>query len=137
MKAAKEHRVPLSAAALAILEDMAAVRMGEFVFPGSRSGRALSDTALRAAIQTAGSDTTVHGFRSSFRDWAGNETNFPREIAEQALAHAIGNAVEVAYRREDALEKRRLLMQSWADFCARLAGTGDVIPLRQRAEIGT
>jgi integrase len=75
---------------------------------------------------------TIHGFRSSFRDWAGELTNFPREVAEQALAHTVGNAVENAYRRGDALEKRRLLMDSWSAYCDRPAETGDVINLMDR-----
>jgi integrase len=74
-------------------------------------------------------DLTAHGFRSTFRDWAGNETDFPRELAEQALAHAIGDKAEQAYRRSDALERRRRLMTAWADYCSK-AATGKVLPLR-------
>jgi integrase len=115
MKAGKEHRVPLSARAMAILEQMAATRVGEFVFPGQRRGRLLSKTAMGALV----TGPTIHGFRSAFRDWCGEETSFPREVAEAALAHATGSAVEQSYRRGDALGKRRLLMESWANYCER------------------
>jgi integrase len=110
MKASREHRIPLSGRALAIVERMAELRSGDFVFPGQRRGRPLSNPSL-ARLCRAG--VTVHGFRSAFRDWAGEETSFPRELAEQALAHATGGAVELAYRRGDALEKRRALMEAW------------------------
>ena len=76
---------------------------------------------------------TVHGFRSSFRDWAGNQTNYPREVAEAALAHRVGDATEAAYRRSDALEKRRKLMQAWASYCERPTSSGQVTPMRRKA----
>jgi integrase len=126
MKAGIEHRVPLTSRALAIIERMAGIRTGDLVFPGQRRKQPLSKTALAALVPGA---ATVHGFRSAFRDWAGEETSFPREIAEQALAHATGGAVERAYRRGDALEKRRALMESWAQFCEP-AGAGNVVALR-------
>jgi integrase len=113
MKSGREHRVPLSARAMAILERMAEIRTGDLVFPGQRRRRPLSGVTLAALVPGA----TVHGFRSAFRDWCGEETSFPREIAEQALAHATGGAVEQAYRRGDALEKRRALMEAWAKYC--------------------
>jgi integrase len=125
MKAGREHRVPLLARATVILEQMASIRTGDLLFPGQRRRRPLSKTALVALVPGA----TVHGFRSAFRDWCGNETSFPREVAEQALAHATGGAVEQAYRRSDALEKRRALMQAWAQFCEPAAG-GNVVPMR-------
>ncbi|MEJ0095437.1 MAG: integrase arm-type DNA-binding domain-containing protein [Methylocella sp.] len=115
MKAGKEHRIPLSDRAIEILADLAAVRSGPFVFPGQRTGRPLSRPRGVALANAEG--VSVHGFRSTFRDWVGEETDFPREVAEAALAHSVGNAVETAYRRGDALEKRRALMQAWADFC--------------------
>jgi integrase len=121
MKAGREHRVPLSPRALAILERVAEIRTGDLVFAGQRR-RPLSGTTLAALVPGA----TVHGFRSAFRDWAGEETSFPREIAEQALAHATGDAVEQAYRRGDALEKRRGLMEAWSAFCEPPA-TGNVV----------
>jgi integrase len=135
-KTNRDHRVPLGAPAMAILNHMAGLRTddrpGALVFPGAREGRPLSDASIVAAVRAAGSNVTIHGFRSSFRDWAGELTNFPREVAEQALAHQVGNAVENAYRRGDALEKRRLLMDAWSTYCARPATTGDVINLTDR-----
>jgi len=125
MKAGREHRVPLSSRAVEIVERMAEIRTGDLVFAGQRRRRPLSGAAMGAPVSGA----TVHGFRSSFRDWAGEETSFPREIAEQALAHATGGAVERAYRRGDALEKRRELMQAWANYCEP-APAGNVIALR-------
>jgi len=117
MKAAKEHRVPLCARALAIVAEMRALRINDFVFPGKRArmhSMALSDVLARLKAEA-----TVHGFRSSFRDWSGNETNFPREVCEAALAHTL-QGVEAAYRRSDALEKRRALMNAWAAYCEPL-----------------
>lgn len=130
MKAGKEHRVPLSSAAVAILGNVQDARSGDFVFPGQSYKATLSSTALLKVLKRMKIEgATVHGFRSAFRDWAGNETNFPREIAETALAHTVGNAVEAAYRRSDALEKRRALMEAWAAYCEPGAG-GNVIPIR-------
>ena len=97
MKAGKEHRVPLSDAALAVVATMAAARQGEFVFPGQKAGRSLNEVALLRALRRMGHDQlTVHGFRSTFRDWAAERTGFPAEVAEMALAHAVGDKVEVA-----------------------------------------
>ena len=127
MKAGREHRVPLSDRALAILEDAAKARTGDFVFAGQKAGKPLSGEAMEMVMRRMNiARATTHGFRSSFRDWAGEKTLFPREIAEAALAHAVGNAVEAAYRRGDALEKRRALMQSWADFCEPRDGSRPV-----------
>jgi integrase len=125
MKAGREHRVPLSARAMAILDRMAGIRTGNLLFPGHRRRRPLSGVTLAALVP----GVTIHGFRSAFRDWAGEETSFPREIAEQALAHATGDATERAYRRGDALEKRRALMEAWAQFCEPGAA-GKVVPFR-------
>jgi integrase len=101
------------------------------VFPGARDGRPVGEnTPVRLAKEAAGSDITVHGLRSTFRDWAAERTNFPREVAEMALAHAIPNAVEAAYRRGDLFEKRRKLMEAWADFCAKPAASGNVVAIR-------
>lgn len=132
MKAKREHRVPLSARALAIVLQMFKLRRDvAYVFPGQRAGKPLSGMALHLMLRRMKvHDVTVHGFRSSFRDWCGNETNFPRELAEASLAHVIGDAAEQAYRRSDALEKRRVLMEAWADYCAR---TNNVVPLRREA----
>jgi integrase len=116
-KARREHRVPLSDAAMAVLAQMAAIKMNKHVFPGRRGP--LSGVMLQQALKRMGrDDVTVHGFRSTFRDWAGNETTFPREVCEHALAHVTGDATEQAYRRGDALAKRRELMDAWADYCA-------------------
>jgi integrase len=120
MKAGKEHRVPLSPAALAVLKDMHKIRHSDYVFPGHKQGRPIGGDAIRELMKAAaGCDVTVHGLRSSFRDWAAERTNFPREVAEMALAHAIPNAVEAAYRRGDLFERRRRLMGAWAEFCAK------------------
>ena len=119
MKAGREHRVPLSGRAIAILNEAEKARRGKFIFPGQRGDQPLSDMALTMLLRRMNvGAATVHGFRSSFRDWAGEVTSFSREIAEAALAHTIGDKVERAYRRGDALEQRRKLMQAWADFCA-------------------
>jgi integrase len=130
MKAGGEHRVPLSDAAIALLKDMCAIRHSEFVFPGARSGRPLSNMPMATVLRRIRRDVTVHGFRSSFRDWAAERTSFAREVAEMALAHAIPNAVEAAYRRGDLFEKRRRLMDAWADYCSKPAATGKVLPIR-------
>ncbi len=129
MKAAKEHRVPLCARTLAILEEMAALGDTDHVFPGQRRGKPLSTMALEMVLRRMNVTVTVHGFRSSFRDWAGNRTSFPRELAEHALAHAIGDKAEQAYRRDDALERRRPLMEAWGAFCEPDT-TSNVVPLR-------
>jgi integrase len=118
MKAGRAHRIPLCDRALAILEAVKPLRMGDLVFPSRRQGKPLSHVAMAKVLARMGVDgATVHGFRSSFRDWAGNETHFPREVAEAALAHVVGDAAEQAYRRGDALEKRRALMKDWAVHC--------------------
>lgn len=120
MKAGKEHTVPLSDRALAIVEIMRQRATGDLIFGGGVDGRPISDTAMTKALRLASPDkaATLHGLRSMFRDWAGEETDYPREIAEWSLAHHVGSAVERAYRRGDALEKRRQLMTDWAAFCS-------------------
>jgi integrase len=114
MKAATDHRVPLTARAVTILQIMEARRCGDLVFPGARRGRPMMPRTLRRLLPPG---MTVHGLRSTFRDWAAEQTSFPREVIEQCLAHRTGSAVELAYKRSDLLERRRQLMQSWADFC--------------------
>ncbi|MBQ0820180.1 integrase arm-type DNA-binding domain-containing protein [Microvirga sp. HBU67558] len=116
MKAGREHRVPLSARAVEILREMEQKRLSNLVFPGIKPKRPLSTMALEMVLRRMKVDVTVHGFRSAFRDWAGERTHFPREVAEAALAHLVGDAVERAYRRGDALEKRRKLMDAWSSF---------------------
>jgi len=133
MKSARQHAVPLSKRALEILAQMRAQRSGDLMFPGRDGSKPLGATGLRHVLKQLGrSDGTVHGFRSAFRDWAGDHTAFPREVAEAALGHAIGDKVEAAYRRGSALEKRRKLMEAWARFCAVPAAAGKVVPLRGR-----
>lgn len=120
MKTGKAHRVPLSDRAVEIVREAKATAFNDFVFPGKKDDRPLSDMTLAKALKTAGgSDFTVHGFRSSFRDWVSEETSFQREVAEAALAHSVGDSVERAYRRGDALEKRRKLMDAWAKYLDR------------------
>ncbi len=132
MKAGKEHRVPLSDRAVAILEGLHRARTSEFVFPGLKPGRPLNSMALEAVRRRAKIDATTHGFRSSFRDWAGDRTPFARDVVEAALAHAIENKTEAAYRRSDALEKRRALMAAWAAYCdPEKEARGKVTPLRR------
>lgn len=122
MKAGKEHRVPLSAQVIALLESLPRIEGTELVFPAPRGGQ-LSDMSLtaitrRMAFKDAKGEICVpHGFRSSFRDWAFEDTDFPRDLAEAALAHTLESKVEAAYRRGDALERRRALMQAWANYC--------------------
>ena len=131
MKAGLEHRVPLSPSALAVLERQREIRQNVYVFPGERRDRPVTGVAIRNALAScAAGSVTVHGFRSSFRDWAGDSTSFPREVAEAALADAVGDAVERAYRRSDALEKRRQLMEMWASYLDGGEALGIVVPLR-------
>jgi len=134
MKADREHRVPLSAAAVAVLRGQLPdpVVPGALVFPGARAGRPLSNMAMAVLLRRMGrKNLTVHGFRSTFRDWVGEATNYGRELAEAALAHAIKDKTEAAYSRGDALEKRRRLMEAWATFCMTPeAPTGAAVPIR-------
>ena len=132
MKADREHRVPLSDRAVAVLEELP--REGEFVFLGARKDKPLSNMAMLELVRgMRGMGATVHGFRSTFRDWAGNETSFPRELAEHALAHVIGDKAEQAYRREAAVQRRRKMMAAWAAYCSRpQASGGNVVPMRGR-----
>lgn len=130
MKAGKEHRVPLSPRALEIVTAMQ-IASGEWLFPGTKSGR-LSSMAMSMLLKRMNVDATVHGFRSSFRDWSAERTSYAHEVCEMALAHTIGNKSEAAYRRGDLFEKRRRLMSDWAAFCASGAESGaNVTPIRQ------
>lgn len=124
MKAGREHRVPLGARAVEILQEMAAagIEPERLVFPGQKDGKPLSIMAMDMLLRRLSADVTVHGFRSAFRDWCGEATDFSRELAEAALAHVVGDMTERAYRRGDALEKRRALMDAWAAFCAEGPG---------------
>jgi integrase len=138
MKGGKQHRVPLAPAAVALLRSLLVLRdakRGDWVFPGARTARPLSNMAMEMVLRRMErGDLTVHGFRSSFRDWCAESTGYQREVAEAALAHTLGDKVEAAYRRGDLFEKRRRLMEDWATFCARIApAAGDVVPLRHAA----
>ncbi len=118
MKTGKEHTVPLSTRALTIAQELAESVSGDLVFPQPGNGKGFSVNATRALLHRMGrQDVTTHGFRSTFRDWAGDQTQFQREIIEAALAHGIRDKAEAAYRRSTALEKRRRLMQAWAEYC--------------------
>ena len=136
MKGEREHRVPLSAPAIAVVEALKQFRTGEQVFPGGKSGKPLSNMAMLVLLRRMNrSDLTVHGFRSTFRDWAAEQTAYPNEVVEMALAHAVGNKVEAAYRRGDLFEKRRRLMDEWAAFCEAPAAGGKVVPIRRAGSV--
>jgi integrase len=133
MKSRKEHRVPLSPDALSVLLAMSATRQNDFIFPGNRPQSPLSNMAfLQLLKRLERGDLTVHGFRSSFRDWTAERTSTPREVAEMALAHVVTDKVEAAYLRSDLFDKRRRLMDDWATFCAQIPmEKGEtVVPLR-------
>jgi integrase len=135
MKGGKEHRVPLSAPALAIVERIKAEHGDVYLFSGAKPGKPLSNMTMLALIERMDrGDLTAHGFRSTFRDWAAERTDFPREVAEMALAHTIGSKVEAAYRRGDLFDKRIALMDQWAAFCGSAGMTRasvEVLPMRQ------
>jgi integrase len=116
MKAKREHRVPLSAQAIKLLKSLPSKEAGGVLFPGRKLMATLSDMSLTVVMRRMQVPAVPHGLRSSFRDWVGEETSYPSEVAEMALAHTVGNAVEAAYRRGDLFEKRRLMMQEWAKF---------------------
>jgi integrase len=132
MKAGKEHRVPLSTHALAILSEMkrSSIADQEFVFLGAKRGKSLSNMAMTMTLRRMDrADLTTHGFRSAFRDWGAESTNFSREVIEMALAHPVGDKVEAAYRRGDLFEKRRPLMEQWDEFCSGMKKSGKVVPI--------
>ena len=125
MKAGKEHRVPLSAPAVKLLGALPRSESSDLIFPGSND-KPLSDMALTAVMRRMEVDAVPHGFRSTFRDWVGDCTNYPRDVAEFALAHKLSDKVEAAYRRGDALERRREMMEDWANFCSTFPPPGSV-----------
>ena len=130
MKAGKEHRVPLSDRAVELLK--ALPRESDFVFPGLKAGRPLGHNELTKMLARIRAGFTVHGFRSSFRDWAAERTTYPDHICEAALAHSVGNAVERAYKRTDLFDKRRKLMEAWSKFCfSKPTATAMVVPIRR------
>ena len=132
IKAERDHRVPLSDRALAILDALPREAGNDHLFIGAREGKGLSDMAMLELLRgMAGNGYTVHGFRSSFRDWCAEQTNYPRELAEVALAHALKDKTEAAYQRGDLLEKRRRLMRDWSRYCASPpSAAGDVVVMR-------
>ncbi len=132
----REHRVPLSTPALALLTALHQTRTSDVVFPGARRGKPISNMAMLMLLRRMGRrhELTTHGFRSTLRDWAAERTNFPREIAEMALAHVVSDKVEAAYRRGDLLAKRRQLMEAWGRYCSAPPAAGEVIRLEQAAQ---
>lgn len=130
MKADREHRVPLAPVCVELLESLPRFKGNDFVFPAARGGKMHRSILVDLYCKMVAVDITVHGFRSTFRDWAAENTNFPNQVAEMALAHAIGNKVEAAYRRGDLFEKRRRLMNKWAEFCSTVQVEGKVIKIR-------
>lgn len=131
MKSSRDHRVALSPQAVAVLNHMRQLSEGcPFVFPGAMRGRPLSNMAMSAVLRRMGrNDITVHGFRSAFRDWCGEQTNYPREVAEAALAHVLRDKTEAAYARGDLFKKRARLMEAWAKFCTTSRPAGEVVEL--------
>jgi integrase len=139
MKARVEHRVPLSEQAIALLETVPRIKGTPFIFPGARHGKPLSGMALLVLMRKRGhgvngtkSQAVPHGFRSSFADWAGEETGCPTNVIEAALAHRISNAVQAAYERGDKFKKRRELMQAWGNYCDTKP---NVVPLRRTSDM--
>lgn len=131
MKAGREHRVPMCPRAVEIIKSQP---QGDFVFPGMSKGSSLSNMAMLELLKRMGrTKFTVHGFRSTFRDWTAEQTSYPREVCEMALAHTIGNATEAAYRRGDLFEKRRRLMAEWAKYCEQKPRGGKVIKIGRAA----
>jgi integrase len=135
MKAKRDHLVPLSDAAIAVIEKMKECKLGDHVFPGVKEGKPLSDMSLTAVMRRMGrGKLTAHGFRSSFRDWCSESTAYPSEMAEMALAHTINNKVEAAYRRGNLFAKRVRMMADWSNYCAKLRQAGAVVPMREAAK---
>jgi integrase len=131
MKGGREHRVPLSSRAIEIVR---AQPKGDYVFPGMNEGEPLSNMGMLVLLRRMGrDDVTVHGFRSTFRDWAAERTNYPNHVLEMALAHAIGDKAEAAYRRGDLFEKRRRLMLDWAKYCEMPSSQGKVVSIKKAA----
>jgi integrase len=133
MKSGKEHRVALSNRAIEILKEMEAIRVSSFVFPGRREDAGLSPMVMVLRLRRMRyAHITVHGFRSAFKDWAAECTAFANEVSEMALAHAVSNAVEAAYRRGDLLPKRFDLAEKWSEFCEQppINDGSNVVPMR-------
>jgi integrase len=133
MKAGREHRVPLSSEAMEILKARREAMLGDLVFPSWRNGRPIAPSTLLTALRAAGCQATVHGLRSTFRDWTAERTDTPHDVAEMALAHAIENKAEAAYRRGDLMTKRAVLMQRWATFATTPHVAAEVVPIHKVA----
>jgi integrase len=131
MKADREHRVPLSAEALKIIKEMEPFKRhtDNYIFPGQAQAKPISEASLLKVVKQYDKTLTVHGFRSTFRDWCAEQTSYPREVAEAALAHALKDKTEAAYQRGDLFEKRRKLMDSWASYCLKGKAVAEVIPI--------
>jgi integrase len=133
MKAGREHAVPLSNQALSVLKQTEVFANDERIFPGMGKGKHISETAMRKLLADFRTGLTIHGFRSTFRDWCAEETNYPRELAETALAHVNKDKVEAAYQRGDMFQKRLVLMQHWADYCTSgMRKKGKVVDIQSR-----
>jgi integrase len=130
----REHRVPLLGSGGRRSRQIKEIREGDFVFPGGKKGKPLSNMVMLAVLKRMDrGGLTAHGFRSSFRDWAAERTNFPHEVAEMALAHTVGDKVEAAYRRGDLFQKRRQIMEAWSRFCVTTRSAVEVVPISGRA----
>ncbi len=130
MKSGREHRVPLSSAAITVLSRMPGAK-DDYVFAGQGLGAPLSNMALLMTLGRMNrGDITAHGFRSTFRDWAAERTSFPSEVVEMALAHVVQDKTEAAYRQGDLFDKRRRLMNTWADYCAKPTNPRNVVVLK-------
>ena len=136
MKAGREHRVPLSAEALKIVNEMEPFKRhtDHFIFPGQAHAKPISEASLLKVVKQQDRTLTVHGFRSTFRDWCAEQTSFPREVAEAALAHSVRDKTEAAYQRGDLFEKRRKLMDQWAQYCLKGKGKAKVVPIRKKVK---
>jgi integrase len=133
MKAGRPHRIPLTQECVEILKEMEPFRANDLVFPGLRKGKPISDAALLKQLKQTHPDLTIHGFRSSFRDWCAEMTNYPGALAEAALAHTLKDKTEAAYQRGDMFEKRRKLMDAWSNYCLNGQKTASVVPIQKQA----
>ena len=132
MKGSKEHRIPLSDETMKILREIEGYD-DNFLFPGIKHGQSISEATVRKLLRKTHDGLTVHGFRSSFRDWCAEMTAYPREVAEAALAHSLSNATEAAYQRGDLFVKRSKLMNAWSDYCITDKVESEVIPINKTA----
>jgi integrase len=135
-KSGREHRVPLTEDAVKVFKSMQARKLNDFVFPGRSDNKPLTTAACLKLVRDLGYKVTVHGFRSSFRDWAAEQTNFPRELQEAALSHVVGDQTERAYARGDLLTKRALMMEDWAKYCRSQKPTAKVTPIGRKRKAG-